>query len=180
MTFSHTPTPGISTTPISPICPECGTMQKSGQRSCCGRGGSWFGKCGSANKDNTNLGYTWYEGIRVCQARQPQAAVEQQRHASQPQTNASFNDTSMGTDSKTIIVANHNVGFAPINTSRPISVTTSSSLRANTADRKSIAHDIYAIAKAASHASASASTTARKCEKFSHIIAIALFIVGLY
>ena len=38
-------------------------MGKLGRRSCCGRDGSWFKKCGSANFD-----HTWYEGIQACKA----------------------------------------------------------------------------------------------------------------
>ena len=44
-------------------CPKCG-MTKSGILSCCGRGGTWFGKCG--NKVTKFLLYTWIEGIGAC------------------------------------------------------------------------------------------------------------------
>ena len=46
------------------VCPKCGTVKKSGKMSCCGRGGSWFRKCGSFG--NT---HTWYEGIQICKTR---------------------------------------------------------------------------------------------------------------
>ena len=45
-------------------CPKCGTVKKSGKRSCCARGGSWFNKCGDAG--DTNFDHTWVEGIRAC------------------------------------------------------------------------------------------------------------------
>ena len=47
-------------------CLQCGTMAKSGEMTCCGRGGSWFKNCGSAG--NTRLRHTWYEGIQTCKA----------------------------------------------------------------------------------------------------------------
>ena len=56
------------TTIIDSICPECGIIKKSGKMSCCGRGGSWFGNCGSVG--NANFDHTWHGGITVCKARQ--------------------------------------------------------------------------------------------------------------
>ena len=50
---------------------------KSGMMSCCGRGGSWFGNCGSTG--DTHLGHTWSEGLQACKARsQFQADIDQQ------------------------------------------------------------------------------------------------------
>ena len=49
------------------VCPKCGIIEKSGKRSCCGRGGSWFNNCGGAG--NVKLQHTWYEGIQACKAR---------------------------------------------------------------------------------------------------------------
>ena len=46
------------------VCPNCGTMEKSGKSSCCGRGGSWFLNCGSSG--NTKLYHTWSEGMLAC------------------------------------------------------------------------------------------------------------------
>merc|ERR1712032_1389933 len=51
---------------ISPVCRKCVTIKKSGKMSCCGRGGSWFKKCGSAAAGNRQIEHTWYEGIRAC------------------------------------------------------------------------------------------------------------------
>ena len=72
------PTAAVRATNINAICSECGTIKKSGKRSCCGRGGSWFGHCGSA--ENANLTHTWYEGIRACEAQQSETQLDQQRH----------------------------------------------------------------------------------------------------
>ena len=71
----------VTTAPIGAICSVCGIIKKSGKLSCCGRGGSWFEKCGSVG--NGNLGHAWYEGIRACRTPQSQAAADQQLHASQ-------------------------------------------------------------------------------------------------
>ena len=55
------------TTAKSAGCNECGSL-KSGKPSCCGVGGSWFGRCGhtvvSGKTDRT-----WSEGVRVCESK---------------------------------------------------------------------------------------------------------------
>ena len=57
-------TPAAKQTAIVPVCPKCGIIGRSGKSSCCGRGGSWFGNCGSA--DNTKVEHRWYEGLEAC------------------------------------------------------------------------------------------------------------------
>merc|ERR1712224_375303 len=65
---------------ISSACILCGTIGKSGRRSCCGRGGSWFRNCGSAG--NAKVDHTWYEGIQACKTQaQSQAAISHQLNA---------------------------------------------------------------------------------------------------
>ena len=54
---------GIATAETA--CEECGTISSSGQRSCCGTGGSWSGKCGKA--DDADAEHTWMEGIQACE-----------------------------------------------------------------------------------------------------------------
>ena len=63
-TNTLTRTPAVMKTTISIICPRCGTIDKSGKISCCGRGGSWFRNCGASG--NTQLHHTWHEGIQAC------------------------------------------------------------------------------------------------------------------
>ena len=71
-------------TTLSSACPKCGIISKSGKPSCCGREGSWFRKCGSA--DNDKLDYTWYEGIEVCKRRSRlKTVISQQAKAAQQQ-----------------------------------------------------------------------------------------------
>ena len=60
-------TPAAKQTAIVPVCPKCGIIGRSGKSSCCGRGGSWFGNCGSA--DNTKVEHRWYEGLEACKTR---------------------------------------------------------------------------------------------------------------
>merc|ERR1712187_598118 len=43
------------------VCPKCGVNRK-GKSHCCGRGGSWFGKCGNPGKK----AHTWFEGFQAC------------------------------------------------------------------------------------------------------------------
>ena len=91
------------TSPISPVCPACGIIKKSGKLSCCGRGGSWFGTCGSAG--NANLVHTWYEGVWACKA-QFQIAVGQQLRAFRAKSNGFSDDPEMVVYSKAIVLAN--------------------------------------------------------------------------
>ena len=108
-------TPGVATSSISPMCPKCGIINKSGKLSCCGHGGSWSGKCGSAW--NSKPGHTWQEGIRVCKDRQFQAVVVQQLHGSQPKGNVSVVDASVVMESKAAIVESHMLTSTRANTS---------------------------------------------------------------
>lgn len=111
-------TPAVTTVPISPVCPTCGIIQKSGKLSCCARGGSWFANCGNAG--NTNFGHTWYEGIRSCKARQFQVAVGQQLHTSLTQSNAFSDNANISVHAKEAIVADHVVAFTSANASTPM------------------------------------------------------------
>ena len=63
---------------ISSGCPECGTIKKSGKRSCCARGGAWFKNCGDA--DDTKVDYTWAEGIRACNIFDSQYRLKSPEH----------------------------------------------------------------------------------------------------
>ena len=73
---------------ISSVCPICGVIKRSGKMSCCGRGGSWFGKCGSAG--STKLDHTWYEGLQACKARaQSKTVIGQQLNGVQQERNES-------------------------------------------------------------------------------------------
>ena len=76
----HIYTPAATTTTIISACSKCVRVKKSGKISCCGRGGSWFGNCGSAG--NTKLHHTWYEGIQACKTRsQFKITIGQQSNA---------------------------------------------------------------------------------------------------
>ena len=57
------PTPTMS----NPVCPKCGTVKKSGKRSCCARGGGWFKNCGDVG--DTKFDHTWAEGIQACKSK---------------------------------------------------------------------------------------------------------------
>ena len=48
------------------VCPKCGTIKKSGKRSCCARDGAWFKNCGDG--DDTQFDHTWTEGIQACRS----------------------------------------------------------------------------------------------------------------
>ena len=139
--------------PISSVCSDCGTIKKSGKISCCGLGGSWFGNCGSAG--NANLGHTWHEGIRVCET-QFQAVVGERLHAYQANNNASFDNTSMGTNFNAVIAATHMLASTPANTSAPAPGATPITVSDNTqiiaAERKPVAYYVRMIASKTSNA----------------------------
>ena len=113
---------GVTATHIGSVCHKCGITKKYGKLSCCGRGGSWFGNCGSAG-----LGYTWHEGIRACKARQYRTAVGQQLRVSQSKPSISSDGAIAGVDSKAVITASHVFASTPANTSMPFLVTTRTS-----------------------------------------------------
>merc|ERR1712032_808464 len=56
-------TPDIVT---KPKCPKCG-LSKAGKPTCCSKGGSWQGNCGSPG--DAKFEHTWGEGIEVCARR---------------------------------------------------------------------------------------------------------------
>ena len=67
-TQGETTTTTVSTTQSSnprintptTLCFKCSTNKKNKKSSCCGVGGSWFGKCGEGKE------HTWYEGTLAC------------------------------------------------------------------------------------------------------------------
>ena len=103
-----------------PACSKCGIIKKSGKSSCCSRGGSWFGKCGSAGDSNHE--HTWSEGILACKewARSNVASVEESKAAQELGLSDVF--TSSNTSAK-----------VPINTS----ITKASVYATNMANTKS-------------------------------------------
>ena len=56
--------PPITGSPGHHACPKCGTIKKSGKKSCCAPGGSWFKNCG--NPGDKKVQYTWSAGMKVC------------------------------------------------------------------------------------------------------------------
>ena len=70
--YSHicTETPATMSPSVggsSDKCSKCGTIKKSGTRSCCARDGAWFKNCGDAG--DKNFGHTWLEGIQTCKSK---------------------------------------------------------------------------------------------------------------
>ena len=105
------------------VCPRCGTTTKSGKMSCCGRGGSWFKKCGRAG--NTKLHHTWYEGIQACKTRsRSKTASGNQRNVARQNGIDSSQGANM-VNYKTVITTTQTSAFTSVNTSTPMSDTTS-------------------------------------------------------
>lgn len=78
----------------SPQCSKCGIIRKSGKKSCCARGGSWFQICGTA--DSTKVEHTWVEGVQACKARvQSEVVLGQQVHGDQRKRHDPSNEADM-------------------------------------------------------------------------------------
>ena len=54
----------VMATRITPVCPQCAAIKKSGKLSCCAPGGAWFENCGTSGNSNTD--HTWLEGVQAC------------------------------------------------------------------------------------------------------------------
>ena len=61
------PSAATSPSPVSPVCTKCGTFRKSGKRSCCARGGTWYENCG--DDGDTDFDHTWTEGKTACKSK---------------------------------------------------------------------------------------------------------------
>ena len=121
-------------TAISSECPRCGTIAKSGQMSCCGRGGSWFKSCGGAG--NTKLQHTWHEGIQACKARlQSKTVVGHQLNGGKQKSIHSSQGAGMA-NNKAGIAATKTFVFTSAST--PMSDTTSIVTSSYTPDNVSI------------------------------------------
>ena len=48
-------------------CSKCGIIKKSGQLSCCARGGAWLNNCGDPG--DSSFEHTWIEGIEACESK---------------------------------------------------------------------------------------------------------------
>ena len=86
-------------TASGPACSKCGTIKKSGELSCCVRGGDWFKNCG--NPGDKKFDHTWSEGIQACSGAGKSFAVHEQE-ASGSQT---VNFTIPGGDETNVIIA---------------------------------------------------------------------------
>ena len=111
---------------MPPVCHKCGIIEKSGQNSCCGRGGSWFRNCGGLG--NAKPDHTWYEGVQACKI------GAQFKRASGRQSNAaqrlnSYNGVGAGNPKGVKAFVN--------NTSTPFQVRPTSVLLANVSMSKS-------------------------------------------
>ena len=116
--------PALTTTTIGSVCPKCGTSGKSGEISCCARGGSWFKNCGGAG--NAKLHHTWYEGIQSCKTRsQSNTVIGNELNGAQQKDTYSSEGAGMASY-KAVLAATRTFVFASVNTSTPMSDTTSS------------------------------------------------------
>ena len=48
----------------SNVCPKCSIIKRSGELSCCARGGSWHNQC--SDSSDPTFDHTWNEGIQAC------------------------------------------------------------------------------------------------------------------
>ena len=103
-----------SSTTVSSACPKCGITTKSGKISCCGRGGSWFGDCGSGG--DTKFGHTWYDGLQSCRAwSESKAVIVQQLNEAEQRRDGFINDDNNAKST----THNFNIYVAPKITAKP-------------------------------------------------------------
>ena len=150
------------------VCPRCGTIEKSGKMSCCGRGGSWFKHCGGGG--NTKLHHTWSEGIQACNARsQSKTGIGEELNAGRQQVN----DVSQGSATNTFVLAS-------VNTSTLISDAASTATSTYTSDNMPITSTNDELTSSI-HTSASTSVTTLGCGNllkitvYSNILLIIIF-----
>ena len=119
--FFHVHIAITTTTAMSFQCPKCGITKKSGIISCCGRGGSWFGKCGS--NGGIKLGHTWHEGLQACKARPwSETGIRQQlRGARQERNGFSHGNNSANSNTAITAVNAHIFASAPMPDAPPTS-----------------------------------------------------------
>ena len=143
-----------TTTIAVAMCLRCGTIEKSGKRSCCGRGGSWFKHCGGGG--NTKLHHTWSEGIQACNARsQSKTGIGDELNAGRQQVN----DVSQGS---AVITATNTFALASVNTSTLISDAASTGRSTYARDSVSIT-STNAWLPSLTHTSAGTSVITRGC-----------------
>ena len=124
------------------VCFKCGTIAKSGQVSCCGRGGSWFKSCGGDG--NTKLQHTWYEGIQACKSRsQSKTVIGQQLNGAQQKGTGSSHRA--GRASYKAVIAATKTAFTLVNTSTPMSDSTSIVTSTYTSDNVPIATSAHTL-----------------------------------
>ena len=87
--------------------------------SCCGRGGSWFGTCGSAGNSNTK--HTWYEGMQACKPREQSKTVNRfWPNGTQQNSMESYNGTGMVNSNEVNTTAAKTFAFSSAQTSTPM------------------------------------------------------------
>ena len=77
--------PATTSASVSSVqeCPKCGTINKSGKRSCCARGGAWFKKCGDVG--DSSFEHTWDGGFKACKKfNSAQAVLSREEAATHP------------------------------------------------------------------------------------------------
>ena len=131
----------MTTTITVSVCLRCGTIGKSGEMSCCGRGGSWFKSCGGSV--HTKLQHTWYEGIQACKARsQSKTIIGHQLNGAQRKDI----DPSQGSDmvnDKTVLAVTKMFELTSVNISTLTSDTTSIVTSSYTSDSTSRTTQTY-------------------------------------
>ena len=133
----HIKTLADTSTITVPVCPRCGTIDKSGIISCCGRRGSWFKNCGSA--DSTKLHHTWHEGILACKARsQPKTVIGQQPKVAREKNIYPSQGADIAHYKAVIIEATKTFAFTSAIISPPTSDTTSIATSTYTPDNVSM------------------------------------------
>ena len=148
---------------ISLVCPKCGTIERSGKLSCCGRGGSWFGNCGAAG--TAKLPYKWSDGIQACKAQsQSKVVIGQELHGAQDEGGRSSDDTDESQSRASIAAANATIISAHTNMSMPAPTVPPVNASITTVARTFMTTTPTDVSMAVPvHSSASTSVTGQRC-----------------
>ena len=128
---------------IVSACPRCGTIDKSGTMSCCGRGGSWFKLCGVGS--SAKLQHTWYEGIQACKARSKSKTATGHQVNVVQQKGADFSQSAGMTSYKAVIAASKNFSSFSVNNSTRTSGRKSIITSINMSDNVSITTSVRTL-----------------------------------
>ena len=136
--------------------------------SCCGHGGSWFGKCGSTI--DAKFDHTWYEGLQECKSRPEfQTAIEQHLNETEQQKHER-SDGAGDTNPKDFIITTKQLAFASAPVLDELSIIAPVHTSANASMAYATSTELGKLSSNAAAAIAIASTSANMTSFMSSVV----------